>query len=173
MRPEKQSIAEEIKKKVSGSTYFIVADYQGLTVSKTDQLRHRLGPAKAKIQVVKNRVLGHIANEAGLGAIRDHLRGPTAMVYGTGDVSQTAKILKEFIKEHEKPVIKAGALDGVVLTAADVDALASLPSRETLLGMMVGTIAAPMSQLVGVFQQKVSSLLYVLQAAADKKGNQQ
>lgn len=173
MRPEKQSIAEEIKGKVAASKYFIVADYQGLTVAKTDLLRQRLGKVDARIQVVKNRMLGHIANDAGLGAIRDHLRGPSAMVYGSGDVSQTAKILKEFVKEHEKPVIKAGALEGVVLTAADVDALASLPSRETLLSMVVGTIAAPMSQLVGVFQQKVSSLLYVLQAAADKKGSQQ
>lgn len=173
MRPEKQSIAEEIKTKVSGSSFLIVADYQGLTVAKTDLLRHKLGQVDSRIQVVKNRMLGHVVADAGLGAMRDHLHGPSAMVYGTGDMSQTAKILKDFIKEHQKPVIKAGALDGVVLTAADVDAIASLPSRETLLSMVVGTIAAPMSQLVGVFQQKVSSLLYVLQAAADKKGNQQ
>lgn len=172
MRPEKESIFEEIKGKVNDSVFLIVADYQGLTVGKTDLLRQRLLKADAKVQVVKNRVLGHIAQEAGFGAMRDHLTGPSAMVYGKGDVSQVAKILKDFIKEHEKPVIKVGALEGVVLTAADVEQLASLPSRESLLSMVVGTIAAPMSQLVGVFQQKVSSLLYVLQAAADKKGNQ-
>jgi large subunit ribosomal protein L10 len=172
MRPEKESIIAEVRSKLSDSVFVIIADYQGLSVSKTDQLRQKLLKADARIQVVKNRILGHIANEAGLGAIRDHLAGPSAMVYGKGDVSQTAKILKEFIKEHEKPVIKAGALEGVVLSAADVEQLASLPSRETLLSMVVGTIAAPMSQLVGVFQQKASSLLYVLQAAADKKGNQ-
>lgn len=173
MRPEKQSIANEIKTKVEGSTYFIVADYQGLTVEKTDVLRKRLGEADARIQVVKNRMLGHIAEEAGYGGIREYLRGPSAMVYGSGDVSQTAKILKTFIKENDKPAIKAGAFEGQVLTAADVEALASLPSREMLLSMVVGTIAAPMSQLVGVFQQKVSSLLYVLQAGADKKGSNQ
>jgi len=172
MRPEKESIFEEIKTKVNDSVFLIIADYTGLTVGKTDQLRQRLHKADAKVQVVKNRVLGHIAKDAGFGAIRDHLTGPSAMVYGKGDVSQVAKILKEFIKEHERPVIKVGALEGVVLTAADVEQLASLPSRETLLSMVVGTIAAPMSQLVGVFQQKASSLLYVLQAAADKKGNQ-
>ena len=172
MRPEKESIFEEIKGKVNDSVFLIVADYQGLTVGKTDLLRQRLLKADAKVQVVKNRVLGHIAQEAGFGAMRDHLTGPSAMVYGKGDVSQVAKILKDLIKEHEKPVIKVGALEGVVLTAADVEQLASLPSRESLLSMVVGTIAAPMSQLVGVFQQKVSSLLYVLQAAADKKGNQ-
>ena len=172
MRPEKESIFEEIKGKVNDSVFLIVADYQGLTVGKTDLLRQRLLKADAKVQVVKNRVLGHIAQEAGFGAMRDHLTGPSAMVYGKGDVSQVAKILKDFIKEHEKPVIKVGALEGVVLTAADVEQLASLPSRESLLSMVVGTIAAPMSQLVGVFQQKVSSLLYVLQAAADKKGDQ-
>ncbi|HMO50854.1 MAG TPA: 50S ribosomal protein L10 [Kiritimatiellia bacterium] len=172
MRPEKQSIFEEIKAKVNDATFVIVADYQGLTVAKTDQLRHRLAKADARLQVVKNRMLGHIAAEAGLGAMRDHLSGPSAMVYGKGDVALVAKVLKDFIKEHEKPAIKVGALEGVVLTAADVEQLASLPPRETLLGMMVGTIAAPMSQLVGVFQQKVASLLYVLQAAAEKKGNQ-
>jgi large subunit ribosomal protein L10 len=170
MRPEKESLISELRGKIADSVFVIIADYQGLTVEKTDLLRQRLLKADARIQVVKNRVLGHVAKDAGLGAMRDHLNGPSAMVYGKGDASQTAKILKEFIKEHEKPVIKAGALEGVVLTAADVEQLASLPSRETLLSMVVGTIAAPMSQLVGVFQQKVSSLLYVLQAAADKKG---
>jgi large subunit ribosomal protein L10 len=172
MRPEKESIIGEVRKNMDDSVFVIVADYQGLTVAKTDMLRQRLLKADARIQVVKNRIIGHVAAEKGLGAMRDHLSGPTAMVYGKGDVSQAAKILKEFVKEHERPVVKVGALEGVVLTAADVEQLASLPSRETLLGMVVGTIAAPMSQLVGVFQQKVSSLLYVLQAAADKKGNQ-
>lgn len=172
MRPEKQSIIEELRGKVDDSVFVIVADFKGLTVGKTEVLRQRLAKADARIQVVKNRILGHIAKDSGLGAMRDHLAGPSAMVYGKGDVTQAAKILKEFIKENERPVIKVGALEGAVLTAADVEQLASLPARETLLGMMVGTIAAPMSQLVGVFQQKVSSLLYVLQAAADKKGNQ-
>ncbi len=172
MRPEKESIIQELRGKVNDSVFVIVADFQGLTVSKTDILRQKLLKADARIQVVKNRVLGHIVQENGLGAMRDQLTGPSAMVYGKGDVSQAAKILKDFVKEHERPVIKVGALEGVVLTAADVEQLASLPSRETLLSMVVGTIAAPMSQLVGVFQQKASSLLYVLKAAADKKGNQ-
>ena len=170
MRPEKESIVAELKETVSESVFVIIADYQGLTVDKTDELRNRLNTAEARIQVVKNRVLGHVAEDAGLGAIRDQLSGPSAMVFGKGDVSQAAKILKEFVKEHEKPVVKVGALEGVVLSAAEVEELASLPSREALLSMVVGTIAAPMSQTVGVFQQKVSSLLYVLQAAADKKG---
>jgi len=171
MRPEKESIISEVREKMTDSVFVIIADYQGLTVEKTDVLRKRLLKADARIQVVKNRIISHIADDAGLGAMRDHLTGPSAMVYGKGDVSQAAKILKEFIKEHEKPVIKVGALEGVVLTAKDVEQLASLPSRETLLSMMVGTLAAPMSQLVGVFQQKASSLLYVLKAAADKKSN--
>ncbi len=172
MRPEKASIFEEIKGKVNNSSYVIVADYTGLTVAKGSLLRERLLKANARMQVVKNRMLGHIAEGNGLGAMRAHLTGPSAMVYGTGDVSEVAKVLKDFVKEHDKLVIKTGALDGVVLTAADVEQLASLPSREVLLSMVVGTIAAPMSQLVGVFQQKVASLLYALQAVADKKSNQ-
>lgn len=172
MRPEKESIVSEIREKVSESVFVIVADYQGLTVDKTDELRDRLSKADARIQVVKNRVFGHVAEASGLGAMRDQLAGPSAMVFGKGDVSQAAKILKDFVKEHQKPVVKVGALEGVVLSAAEVEELASLPSREALLSMVVGTIAAPMSQIVGVFHQKATSLLNVLQAAADKKGNE-
>lgn len=169
MRPEKSSLISELKENLSGSVFVILADYQGMTVEKTNELRAQLDKTEARIQVVKNRVFGHVADAAGLGGLKDAAKGPSAMVYGAGDVAATAKILKDFIKANEKPVIKIGAMEGVILSAAEVDELASLPSREILLSMVVGTIAAPMSQLVGVFQQKAASLLYALKAVIDKK----
>jgi large subunit ribosomal protein L10 len=171
MRPEKESIIKELHDKVSGSIFVIIADYNGLTVEKTDLLRVKLSEADARVQVVKNRVMRHVANDLGLGGMNEALAGPSAMVYGSGDVARTAKILKDFIKENNLPVIKIGTMEGAILSASDVEQLASLPSREQLLAMVVGTIAAPMSQLVGVFQQKAASLLYVLNAALEKKQN--
>lgn len=170
IRPEKKAAYDELREKISGSVFVILADYKGLSVAKTTELKKRLRGAKASIQVVKNRVFGHVAKDMGLAGLDGELSGPSAMVYGQGDVVHAAKILKDFVKEHALPVVKLGSLRGVVLTAADVAQLASLPSREVLLSKLVGTLAAPLSNLVGVLNQKTASIVYVLKAAADKKG---
>lgn len=164
MRPEKESIANEIKERVEGAVFVILADYRGLTVAQTDELRNRLNGASANVQVVKNRIL-RLADDR----LTEGLKGPSAMVYGKGDVVQAAKILRDFIRENKLPVIKIGSLEGTILSAGDLDILASLPSKEGLHAMVVGTLAAPMSQLVGVMNQKVASLLYVLNAVQEKK----
>lgn len=169
MRPEKKSIGAELTTKVQGSGYIFIADYKGLSVAKTSELRKRLKGANAKVQVVKNRVFRHVLKGAGVTGLDGSLKGASAMVYGSGDPVAAAKVLQVFIKENEKPTIKIGTLQGSVLSASDVAALAAMPSREIMLGKVVGTIAAPMSQLVGVLNQKVASLLYVLKAIEDKK----
>jgi large subunit ribosomal protein L10 len=169
MRPEKKSMSVELKTKVSGSGYVILTDHTGLTVAKTAELRKRLKGANAKVQVVKNRVFKHVLEEAGVNGLDPALKGASAMVFGSGDVVAAAKVLKDFFKENEKPVVKMGTLQGQLLSRADVDSLAALPSREVMLGKLVGTIAAPLSQLVGVLNQKVSTVVYVLSAVKDKK----
>ena len=150
----------------------ILADYRGLNVAKTEELRRRLRGVKAQFQVVQNRVFTHVSRELSVGGF-DKLTGPSAMVFGKGDVVQAAKILKDFVRENQLPVVKVGSLQGVVLSAGDIEQLAGMPSRETLLAMLVGTIAAPLSGLVGVMQQKVASVLYVLKAVQEKKEKQQ
>jgi large subunit ribosomal protein L10 len=168
LRPEKKAIADELKSKLGDAVFVILADYRGLNVSKTGELRRRLRGVQAQYQVVQNRVFKHVAKELRPG-MEGGLTGPSAMVYGNGDVVQAAKVLKDFIKENELPVIKLGTLQGVILSKADIEKLATLPSRQVLLQQLVGTIAAPMSQLVGVLQQKVATVLYVLKAVQEKK----
>lgn len=169
MRAEKTSIIEELRSKVKDSTFLIVADYRGLNVGKTEDLKRRLRGVKAQFQVIQNRMFKRVANELSLPALEKGISGPSAMVYGKGDVVQAAKVLKDFIKENNLPEIKIGSLQGAVLSAADVQQLAGLPSREVLLATLVGTIAAPLTQLVGVLQQKVASVVYVLKAIQEKK----
>ena len=171
MRPEKETMVDEIRRKVDGKVFVILADYQGLSVEETSDLRSRLRGADADYAVVKNRLLQRVADELSLDGLNEALSGPTAVVSGDGDVVEAAKALKAFIKDHKKPVVKMGAFAGAVLTADDVEKLASMPPRAELLGTLVGTIAAPLTQLVGVMNQKVCSLLYVLQAVKDKKEN--
>ena len=168
MRAEKKSMAEEIRTKVKASGFVILADYQGLNVAKTSELKRRLRGAQASLQVVKNRMFGHVARDLGVPGLAEPLAGPSAMVFGS-DAVAAAKVLKDFIKENQKPVLKAGALGNQALTVQDIQALAALPSREELLAKFVGTLAAPMSNLVGVLSQKLSTILYALKAVEEKK----
>ena len=170
MRPEKQAIAREIKEQLQGATFAILTDFTRMDTAKTAALRKKLRETDARFQVVPNRLFRVVAKALNYEGIEAGLKGPTAVVFGAGDVAATAKTLREFIKGNDKiPVVKLGYMDGAVLKVADVEALATLPPKKVLQGMLVGTIAAPMSNLVGVMSQKVATLVYVLKAAADKK----
>ena len=170
MRPEKLAIVREIKEQLAGASYAILTDFTRMDTIKTAALRRKLRESGARFQVVPNRLLRVAAKELNYADLAAALVGPTALVYGVGDVAATAKALREFIKANDKvPVVKLGHMDGAVLQPADIEALAMMPPKKVLQGMLVGTIAAPMSGLVGVLSQKLASLIYVLKAAADKK----
>jgi large subunit ribosomal protein L10 len=94
------------------------------------------------------------------------------VVFGDGDLAQTARLMRDYRKEHDLPEFKAGSMDHSILDVDQIVQIANLPAREVLLGQAVGTIAAPMTQLVGVLQQKLLSLLYVLKAAQENKGGE-
>ena len=169
MRPEKNSILLEITQRLEASEYVFVLNYGGLKVSQLTELRRVVAPLGAKAQVVKNTYLDRVTKQLGWESVGAFLTGPTAMVTGKGDVAEVAKVLMKFVKAHDKAAIKGVCLDGKALGKADVEALSKLPPREVMLGLFVGTLAAPMTQLVGVFNQKVLSLLYVLKAVEEKK----
>jgi large subunit ribosomal protein L10 len=169
MRPEKEAIVRDIQEALSGSTFAILTDFTGMDTAKTATLRRALKETQSRFQVVPNRLFRVVARELGYDGIEAGLKGPTALVFGAGDVALAAKALREFAKTHQVPVVKLGHMEGSVLSAADVETLATLPSKKVMQGMLVGTIAAPMSNLVGVMNQKLASLVYVLKAVADKK----
>ena len=163
IRLEKQSMYNEVQESVSGALHLLLADCTGMSMPETLEFKKQLNGADAKMKVVKNRMLGLICEDL------SGLTGPTAMISGSGDVVEVAKILKKFSAETEKPAIKGGMLEGSVLSAEEVVTLANLPGKKELQAKLVGTLAAPMTQVVGVMNQKVCSLLYVLNAACEKK----
>ena len=168
MRPEKQAIYEEISGRINESSFILVAEYRGLKVDQFSDLRRQLRKTGAKMQVVKNRFLRLMVREKGWPGLEPSLKGQSAIVTGT-DVVQAAKTLKQFNDANKMPLMKAGVMGDMILTPAQIDALAELPPREVLLGQVVGTVAAPLSRLVGVLKQKVSTIVYVLKAVEDKK----
>lgn len=169
MRLEKQSMIHELRRKLTESSFVILTDYKGVNVAKMNDLRDRLRAVKAHLQVVQNRMFQRLAKELNYSGFEERLRGPSAMVFGAGDVVAAAKVLKDFIKENEMPALKVGVMQGVFLSKQDIERLATLPSREQLLAQLVGTLAAPLRQVVGVMHQRLASLVYVLKAYQDNK----
>jgi large subunit ribosomal protein L10 len=168
MRPEKQSILGELTSQVNDSTFVFVAEYRGMKVEQFSDLRRKLGKTGARMQVVKNRFLRLITKDKGWQDLDVSLKGQSAIVTGSDPV-QAAKAIKLFSTTCGMPVVKAGVMGNVILTSSQIDALADLPPREVLLAQLVGTVAAPLTRLVGVLKQKVSSIVYVLKAIEDKK----
>ena len=164
IRSEKKSIATELDERVSGALYMILTDYTGMDMPQTTELKKNLRENKASFNVVNNRMLNRsLETDAS-----DLLKGQTAMIYGSGDVVEVAKVIKKFTAANEKPIIKGGFLEGKAISAEDVLELAMLPSMDALRAQLLGTLQAPCAQLVGVMDQKVASLVYVLDAVKTK-----
>jgi large subunit ribosomal protein L10 len=172
MRTEKKQIAEELSKQVGASPFVLMTDYTGLTVMQFADLRKKLRGVNAECHVVKNTMLRHAAKAAGLPAFDAALVGMTAIVIGVGkaDVSATAKVLKDFARETQKPRIKLGVLGQQVLQAADVAAVAELPSLDALRAQLIGLLQTPATRMAVVLGAPASQMARVVKAHADKQG---
>ena len=158
-------MAAEIEERISGALYMILADYDGMDMPMTTELKNSLRDNGASFNVVKNRMLDRAMSED----VSELLKGKTAMIYGDGDVVEVAKVIKKFTAANKKPLVKGGFVEGKPVSAQDVVALAKLPSKDVMRSILLATLQAPCSQLVGVMNQKVASLVYVLSAVKDKK----
>ncbi len=170
MRPEKANIVSDLSEKLNRSPFILVTDYQKMKVPQFGELRNRLMPAGAEIHVIKNSFLKRAMADSGLPDVGDQLTGQTAVVTGENDVAPVAKILKSFAAEFKVAAMKVGIVDKAILSTADVEALAELPSREVLLGQLLGTLLSPATTLVRLLNEPGASLARLLQAKADKEG---
>ena len=168
VRPEKEAVVGEIRTRVAGSKYIFLADYKGMNSGRTTELRRRLRKAGARFQVVPNRLLRQAVGTSGPD-FGTSLLGPTAMVVGTGDVVEVAKTLAGFAREFTQPGLKGGALEGRFITADQIRSLATLPAKPVLQAILLGTLLAPATSLACVLNQKLASLVYVLQASKEQK----
>jgi large subunit ribosomal protein L10 len=155
MKAEKTLLIEDILRRVNASPFMLVVDYTGLKVDKFAELRKRLSTVGAEIHVFKNNLVQKAAGKAGYPEeLSAHLTGQSAFVTGVKEIFAAAKIMKNFAAEFEKPVMKAGVLDGKLLDAASIKVLADLPSREALYSMLLGVLQAPGSALARALKAK-------------------
>jgi len=168
MRAEKQNISAEYVARLNASPFFIVVDYQGLKVGPITELRKRLNKAGAEMHVVKNSIFRVAAKEAGVADLTGTLAGQLAVVTGRKDVSTTAKVLKTFSSEFEKPKLKFGYLNNQRLESKDLLTLADLPSLEVLRSKLLGLLNTPATNLVRLLNTPATQLARVLKAKAEK-----
>jgi len=169
IRPEKASKVAELKEILSGAKCVVLVNYCGLTVADDTKLRGSMRAANVKYVVVKNTLLRIAAKEVGIEGMDSYLEHNTAIAVAPEDPVAVAKIINDFAKGHQALEIKAGVLDGKMITVDEIKALAALPSREVLLAKMLGSMQAPISGLVNVLQGTIRNFVYVLDAVRKEK----
>lgn len=143
IREEKVQVINEIATKLRESQATVVADYRGLTVAQVTELRKQLREAGVEYKVYKNSLARLATAQENLSELDAHLLGPNAIAFSKDDVIAPAKIIADFAKKNDKLEIKGGVIEGKVVGAEEIKALASLPSREGLLSMLLSVLQAP------------------------------
>lgn len=166
----KRQAVTELAGLLRESSVLAVADYRGLTVSQMQTVRRSLRQGGVQMQIAKNRLIKIAADEAERDALKPMLEGPTALVWSTGDEVAMAKALQDAFRPYARTVtIRGGLLGDRAVDASQLQRLASLPTREVLLGKVAGGMAAPLSGMAGVLAANLRNLVGVLNAVADKK----
>jgi large subunit ribosomal protein L10 len=166
--PRKEKLVADLTDALGRATMTIVADYRGLKVGDLQSLRAQLRPHNADVKVAKNTLAKIAARANSLEVLESELVGPTALVLAYDDVAQPAKIVNDFVRSSRILQIRSGLLEGQIIAADRIDEIASLPSRDVLIGKVVGGMTAPLYNIVGVLSAPTRSLLYVLQARASQ-----
>ncbi len=171
---EKQEIVASLKEELTSAKGAVLTTYKGLTVAQDTKLRRALREAGVSYHVVKNTLTTIAAKEAGFDGLVEHLNGTTALASSKEDAVAPAKVISEFIKKNKLGdagilTMKVGLVEGRVIDASEVEALASLPSREVLLAKVLGSMQAPITNTVSVLQGVIRNAVYVLDAIRQQK----
>jgi len=165
---KKKAVVAEISAQVAKAKAIVVAEYRGLEVGRMTELRAKARKAGVYLRVLKNTLARRAVEGTPFAGLSQHIRGP--LVYGISpDPVAPAKVLDEFARANDKLVIRAGAMPNAVISAKEVTALATLPSRDELLAMLLGTMQAPIVQFVRTLNEVPARFVRTLAAIRDKQ----
>ncbi len=164
-RAEKEALVTGLKDRITQSSTVYLTDFTGLSVKNMTDLRRRFRSAGIEFLVAKNTLALRALHEASIDSLDDVLAGPTGFVFAGAEPVGAAKVLADFRKETQnKPVVKAGLMDGKRVTEADVQQLAKLPTREELLSQAAGAFQGPLQGFVGVLSGMLNQFVGALEA---------
>lgn len=165
---EKQAVVAEIGAHVATAQAIVVAEYRGVTVTDLTALRKKARESGVYLRVLKNTLARRAVQGTPFAKLADHMVGPLA--YGmSSDPVAVAKVLSEFAKANNKFVIKAGSLPNKLMSDKDVDTLATMPGREQLIAMLMGTMQAPVAKFVQTLNEVPGKFVRTLAALRDER----
>lgn len=166
----KRQAVSELAELLRSSSAIAVADYRGLKVSDMQSVRRTLRDSGVQLHIAKNRLLKIAADEADRAELKPMLTGPTALATIDGDEAAMAKALADALRPYARVVsLRGGMLGNAAIDAAQLSRLATLPSRDILLGKIAGGMAAPMTGMASVLGANLRNFVNVLNAVADQK----
>jgi len=168
VRADKATAVAELTEQFRSAGATVLTEYRGLTVSQLTQLRRSLGK-EVTYSVAKNTLAKRAASQAGIDGLEQLFTGPTALTFVSGDVVEAAKSLREFAKANPLLVIKGGVFEGKTISAAEVNRLADLESREVLLAKLAGGMKANLAKAAALFQAPLSKTVRTVAALQDKR----
>ena len=170
LKPEdKKAIVAELAEVTGTAVSAVAADYRGLTVSEMTMLRRNARNVGVKMRVYRNTLARRAVEGTEFACLKEVLVGPIVLLFSIEEPGAAARILRDFMKAHKALEVRALALGGALLAANQLEAVASLPSREEALTKLVSMIQAPVTQFVRTLKEPVAQLVRVMAAVRDQK----
>jgi large subunit ribosomal protein L10 len=168
-KAQKQETVTALVGRLQRSSTIYLADFTGLNVAKATDLRRKLRAAGVEYVVVKNTLAKRALDQASIPELAGYLAGPTALVLAGRDPVSAAKVLTDFAREHERPAIRVGLVEGKAVSPDQVKRLATLPSKTELLAQLGGAFQAPMAGWVGALQGLLQMTVGALEALRNQR----
>ncbi|MBX7135525.1 MAG: 50S ribosomal protein L10 [Fimbriimonadaceae bacterium] len=166
----KAQTIDELSEQLSNAKLIVLTDYRGLRVADLQDLRTSLRKSGGEFRVAKNTLTRIAAENAGISGLDSYLEGPLALGLANDDIVGFTKSLSDFARTSRILTIRGGVLDKNFITAEQVEAISTMPSKEVLQGKLLGLLQSPMARTVGVLSGPSRSIAYLLQARADQLG---
>ncbi|PKD45306.1 50S ribosomal protein L10 [Rhodohalobacter barkolensis] len=166
---EKKAVVEEITEQLEGSNAVYITKYTGMSVSDMGELRGKFREGNVQFKVYKNTLMKRAMDTiGGYDELYDHLEDQNGFAFVNEELAAPAKVLKDYIKEHNKPEFKAALIDGDFYSKDQLDTLAAMKSRTEVIGDIVGLLLAPISNVVSGLEAQGSNIAGAIQTIAEK-----
>ena len=166
---QKKAIVADVAEVASNAQSAIAAEYRGLTVDEMTALRKQAREAGVYLRVVKNSLARRAFESTDFECMRDGMVGPLLLAFSKDDPAAAARVFKDFVKDHDKLVVKHIALGGKLMEASQLDTLAKMPTYDQAIGMLMGVIQAPITKFVRTLAEPNNKLARTFAALRDQK----
>jgi large subunit ribosomal protein L10 len=169
-KEEKSAVVGDLAEKMSRASVALISEYRGMTAGESTEMRQRLRAIRGELRVAKNTLIRRAIKDTPFAPLDEKLGGPVGIIFSFADPIELAKTVTGMRELGDKFKLRGGVIDGKLLAAEEVQALAALPPREVILAQLLGLISAPATRLARLLNEPGSMLARVIDAMAKKQG---